>query len=147
MTQRSEKYFSSQTVVRWSLWLAFLVLCVLVGLLAVGFVRMAWREHEVNQMIAHMTALNEAQRAENERLEAEAQYRESDAYAELAAREQLGMAREGETVLLPTMVTPPLADSAPDVEAPAAASEADEHDQPNYRRWWEALFPSGAATP
>ena len=102
---------------------------------------MALREHEINQMIAKQTALNDAQREQNEQLKSEAQYRESDAYAELAAREQLGMAREGDTVLLPRMITPPLALPSPEVDAPAEAETPDRPPDPNYQRWWHALFP------
>lgn len=138
--------FGGQHAARWGVRVVLVVLCVLVGLLGVGFVRMAWLEHEINGMITNQTALNEAQRARNKDLEEEGLYRESDAYAELAAREQLGMARLGETVLLPTMVTPPLPQPSTDAAAmqPLAPSDAT---PPNYQRWWYAFFPSNDARP
>lgn len=108
---------------------------------------MAWREHEINQMIAQQTALNAEQRIQNDQLKAEAQYRESDAYAELAAREQLGMAREGETVLLPTMVTPPLPRSAPEAGSATTTAPNIADPQPNHQRWWHALFPPQNSNP
>lgn len=140
MNYRSWEQFGAQRAARWGVRVLFAVLCVLVGLLGVGFGRMAWREHELNAAVAQQVAINEAQRARNKELEAEAHYRESDAYAELAAREQLGMARPGETVLLPTMVTPslpqpPAAEGAPQGEVAQTAT------QPNYQRWWQTLFP------
>jgi cell division protein FtsB len=141
MTHRPVNRFPSQTATRWGVRLVFAALCVVVVFLSISFVRMAWREHEINQIIAQQTALNEAQRERNAALNAEATYRESDAYAELAAREQLGMAREGETVLLPTMVTPPLAQPSPQADAQAVPSASNTEPQPNYRRWWHALFP------
>lgn len=146
MTRRSLNLVSSRTATRWGAWLAFIVLCVIVGYLTVGFARMALREYEINQAIAKQTALNDAQREQNEQLKAEAEYRESDAYAELAAREQLGMAREGETVLLPKMITPPLALPSPEGDAPAQAETPDTPPDPNYQRWWHALFPPSNAT-
>ena len=138
--------FSSQHAARWGVRVVLVVLCVLVGLLGVGFVRMAWLEHKINATIAHQTALNEVQLARNKELEREGLYRESDAYAELAAREQLGMARLGETVLLPTMVTPPQPQPSADaaVTQPRAPSDAT---PPNYQRWWYAFFPSNDARP
>jgi len=44
--------------------------------------------------------------ADNLRLKGLAEWAESDVAAEQAARERLGMAREGEIVLLPTVVLP-----------------------------------------
>lgn len=138
--------FGGQRAARWGVRVVLVVLCVLVGLLGVGFVRMAWREHEINAMIDSQTALNEAQRARNKELEEEGLYRESDAYAELAAREQLGMARLGETVLLPTMVTPPLPQPSADTAAAQPRAPSDTA-PPNYWRWWYAFFPSNDARP
>jgi cell division protein FtsB len=145
MNQSLER-FGGQRAARWGVRVVLVVLCVLVGLLGVGFVQMAWLEHDINAKIANQTAMNDAQRARNKELEEEGLYRESDAYAELAAREQLGMARLGETVLLPTMVTPPLPQPSADVAVaqPRAPTDAT---PPNYQRWWSAFFPSNDARP
>jgi cell division protein FtsB len=145
MNYQGWEHFGGQRAARWGVRLLFAVLCMLVGLLGIGFGRMAWREHELNATVAHQLAMNEAQRARNKELEAETAYRESDAYAELAAREQLSMARPGDTVLLPTMVTPPLpqlSDSAPSQDEAAQVAV-----QPNYLRWWQALFPPTTTQP
>jgi cell division protein FtsB len=63
-------------------------------------------------------------------------FAESPAYAEQIAREQLGFAREGDTVVLPTLPErkPALAAAAP-APLPAPAS------QPNWRGWLRAFFP------
>jgi len=140
MTYQPWERFGGQRAARWGVRLLFAVLCVLVGLLGIGFGQMAWREHELNAAIAQQVAVNEAQQARNKELERETMYRESDAYAELAAREQLGMARPGETVLLPTMVTPPL--PQPSDRSIEHTASADAVVSPNYQRWWQALFPS-----
>ncbi len=143
MNYQGWEHLSSQRAARWGVRLLFGVLCVLVALLSIGFGRMAWREHELNTLISNQRALNEAQQTRNNELEAEATYREGDAYAELAAREQLGMARPGETVLLPTMVTPPL--PQPSDSATAQTASADAVASPNYQRWWEVLFSTNTA--
>jgi cell division protein FtsB len=72
----------------------------------------------------------------NAQLEDEVTYAESPAYAEQVAREQLGMAREGDTVILPTFpeVTPTPA-------APTPAPVPSPTPQPNWRGWQRALFP------
>jgi cell division protein FtsB len=140
---------SQQTLSRWGGWLVLTTLLILAGTLLVGFVRMTWTEHQINQSSERQMAINETQRERNAELKGEAEYRESDVYAEQAAREQLGMAREGDTVLLPTVVLPPTAVPTMEPQTPAASSApaAAPEDLPNYQRWWQALFPGQGATP
>jgi cell division protein FtsB len=85
--------------------------------------------------------------ADNARIEAENQalrdavaYAESAANAETIAREQLGYAREGDVVILPTFpdITPAPA-AAPPPAIPTPAPRA------NWRGWVEALFSAPAA--
>lgn len=75
--------------------------------------------------------------AENAALAAEVAYAESPAYAERIAREQLGYAREGDTVILPTFpdVTPTPAAPTP-APLPTAAPRS------NLQGWAAALFPT-----
>lgn len=142
-----------QVVTRWGTRLILLFLMLLAGGLMVGFVRMTWTQHQINQASERQRAENESQRAHNAALKGQAEFRESDVFAEQAAREQLGMAREGEVVLLPTIVIPaappPSAQSTnPAAPAPeAAAAAAAEEIAPNYQRWWQALFPEEAVVP
>lgn len=141
-----------QVVTRWGTRLILLFLMVLAGGLMVGFVRMTWTQHQINQASERQRAENETQRARNAALKGQAEFRESDVFAEQAAREHLGMAREGETVLLPTIVvpaaTPPAAQSPnPATLAPGSAAPAEEEIAPNYQRWWQALFPPEAVVP
>ena len=74
--------------------------------------------------------------AENTHLQGDVEYAESPAYAEQVAREQLGMAREGDTVILPTFP-----DVTPTVIAPTPEPLANPTSQPNWRGWQQALFP------
>jgi cell division protein FtsB len=142
-----------QVFARWGTRAVLLLLIVLACGLMVGFVRMTWTQHQINQASARQRAENEAQRGRNAALKGEAEFRESDVFAEQAAREQLGMAREGETVLLPTIVVPPSpqpssAPSAPGSSAPVAALLPTQEDAvPNYQRWWQALFPDVETVP
>lgn len=75
--------------------------------------------------------------SENRHLQGAVEYALSDAYVEQAAREQLGWAREGETVLLPQFpAIEPESKPAPEaIPMPVRPTE------PNWQRWWDALQP------
>lgn len=138
-----------QTLARWGTRLVLLALLAVACGLMVGFVRMTWTRHQLTQARLAQATINEEQRARNAALKGEAEYRESDVYAEQAAREQLGMARDGETVLLPTIVAPavPQPQAAPTTGPVTPAPElAQAEATPNYQRWWQALFPEAAVT-
>lgn len=150
-TPRPRTRLSTQSITRWGTRALLLVLMILSGALLVNFVRMTWIEHQLNQASEQQRAVNEAQRQRNLELEGEAAFRESEVYAEQAAREQLGMAREGETVLLPTVVLPaptpaPPSESAQAVPSPTPAP-VQPSDMTNYQRWWRALFAAPDAGP
>lgn len=124
---------------------------VLAGSLLVGFVQRAWQEHLLNQAIKQQRADNDEQRARVIFLEGAARYAESDVAVEQAARVRLGMAREGETVLLPTMILPKTTTTGPleteTLEAfPAVAAEK-RRSEPNVVRWLHILFPGSNAVP
>src|SRR3712207_9537856 len=88
--------------------------------LLVGFVEMTWASHRISREIDEQRAANAETEARVAALKGEAEFRESDVYAEQAAREQLGMAREGDTVLKPTMVAPAPSPAPTPVPAPSA---------------------------
>ncbi|MDZ4719885.1 MAG: septum formation initiator family protein [Roseiflexaceae bacterium] len=74
---------------------------------------------------------------ENADLKRQLTYAESPAYAEQVAREQLGMAREGDTVILPTFPdTAPASVTATAIPLPTPIIQS------NWQGWQEALFPS-----
>jgi cell division protein FtsB len=135
---------SKRTAQRFTASILLLGLVFLGGLVVVGFVERAWQEHQLNRAIERQRAENQAQVARNLELSGLAEWSESDSAVELAARERLGMARDGETVLLPTVVLPP----APTpivpqvVEAPVQAqADSLEPVTSNVQRWAQAFFP------
>lgn len=148
-TRKLRSPIAPQTLARWGTRLVLLALLAVACGLMVGFVRMTWTRHQLTQARLEQAAINQEQRAHNAALKGEAEYRESDVYAEQAAREQLGMARDGETVLLPTVVAPAVQPPqvAPTTGPAVAMVElALAAPTPNYQRWWRALFPDVAAT-
>lgn len=105
--------------------------------------------HFVNQVLqsAHLEAEREALATEVAQLEAENQqllgaveYVESDLYVERIAREELGYAREGETVVLPNFVEPT---PTPPPSTPEVSLLPPPTPQPNWQGWWESFFPEG----
>lgn len=132
----------SEGLIKWGARALLLLLIGLTGVLVFSFARMTWMERQINQALIQQRAANEALHIQIKRLKAEAEYRESDAYVEQAAREQLGMAREGETVLLPTVVIPASPMPRPTARAEPPTSES--VTIPNYQRWWRAFFPTDA---
>ena len=81
--------------------------------------------------------------AQNERLATAVALATSPAYAEQIAREQLGYAREGDTVILPSFPQ-----VTPTVLHPTTAPLPSPTAQANWRGWVGAFFPPApAATP
>jgi cell division protein FtsB len=74
--------------------------------------------------------------AENARLKQQVAEVKSPAYADQIAREQLGYAREGDTVILPT-----LPQTTPTPPKPTAQPLPTSAPVPNWRGWMQALFP------
>lgn len=93
--------------------------------------------------IAQMERHRESLQAEVAQIEAtnaalrnDVEYAESPAYTEQVLREQLGYAREGDTVILPTLpepTVPPADQSTTPVPTVQPA--------PNWRGWLRAFFP------
>lgn len=149
----SRRLISPQLIQRGGVFLLLSVMLVLAGSLLVGFVQRAWQEHQLNRAIAEQQAENDQQRARNLALKGAADFAESDVAVEQAARERLSMAREGETVLLPTIILPQAPTPVPQELASKAVPSAtravvDTHTaQPNVVRWMHALFPGRDAVP
>jgi cell division protein FtsB len=100
------------------------------------FVSLVWQGKQQEQEIARGQTAIALQQEQNRRLKEELEYAESDAYVEKMARERLGMARDGEVILIPEIVvrtqTPlPAVARQPAAPAPAGVS--------NWRRWLAAL--------
>jgi cell division protein FtsB len=105
--------------------------------LLINFVGQVVASAQMDRQIAEQQA-NIAQReAENQALKRRLAFAESPAYVEQIAREQLGYAREGDTVVLPTL---PERSTAPVSAAlvPLLAQPS----EPNWHGWLRAFFPS-----
>ncbi|HEX5691273.1 MAG TPA: septum formation initiator family protein [Roseiflexaceae bacterium] len=121
-----------------------LVVLVLVALslwLLANFVGQVVVAARMDRQIAERQAENAQIKTENQALTDRMQFAESPAYAEQVAREQLGYAREGDTVILPTL---PEHKAAPSSAAPAPLPAPPK--QPNWRGWLNA-FASPASRP
>ena len=99
------------------------------------FVTQVIEAARMDHQIAEQQAANARFEAENAALKERVIYAESPAYAEQIAREQLGYAREGDTVLLPTLPEQPAAAPAP-APAPLPAPRP----EPNWRGWLHAFL-------
>jgi cell division protein FtsB len=98
--------------------------------LLVHFVGQVIEAARMDRQIAEQQVANTRFEAENTALKERVIYAESPAYAEQIAREQLGYAREGDTVILPTL--PEQAAISP---AAAAAPLPPPRPQPNWQGW------------
>lgn len=115
------------------------LMLVAIGLLLTSFVSQVIQSARLEENRAALEAEVAALRGANANLEAAVAYAESDVNVERIAREQLGYAREGDTVLLPQLALPTPAPEPAPAAAPAPPPAAPA--TPNARRWWQALFP------
>ncbi len=112
-----------------------LVLVVISLWLLVNFIGQVIVAARMDRQIADKQAEMTQIEAGNAALKDHVTYAESPAYAEQIAREQLGYAREGDTVILPTLPDRLTAPAAAPPPLPAPAHE------PNWRGWLHAFFP------
>lgn len=82
-----------------------------------------------NDQVANLQATTQA-------LAAQLEYERSDAAAEIWARD-LGLAREGDVVIVPERV-PEVAQTTAPVAVPSPVPLPP---PPNWQRWWQAFFP------
>jgi cell division protein FtsB len=119
---------------------ARLVALVLVALslwLLANFVGQVIASARMDRQIVEKQAEMAKSEAELASLKDQVAFAESPAYAEQVAREQLGFAREGDTVVLPTLPERKAA-LAVAVPVPLPAPPP----QSNWRGWVRALFPA-----
>jgi cell division protein FtsB len=119
---------------------ARLVALVLVALslwLLANFVGQVIVSARMDRQIADKQAELAKAEAELAPLKDRVTFAESPAYAEQIAREQLGFAREGDTVVLPT-----LPERKPDLAIAAPAPLPAPAPQPNWRGWLRAFSPA-----
>jgi len=114
------------------------VMLVFIGLLVVNFVGQVIQSAGLEARRSELEAEVAQMQAANSVIEGGVAFTESDVYVERVAREQLGYAREGETVMLPRLVAPAAAAAA----APALETPFITPTMPNWQLWWRALFPT-----
>jgi cell division protein FtsB len=114
------------------------IMVALIGLLIANFVGQVMQSARLEDSRIALQAEVDQRKAEQQVLKGAVAYAESDVNVERIAREQLGYARDGDTVILPQIAAPtpaPTPALAPTLApAPAPAS--------NVRRWWDAFFPA-----
>jgi cell division protein FtsB len=118
---------------------ATIIMVVVFLLFAVNFVNQIIRQAQLEQYRDSLAVEVAEQAVRNAELKREVEYIESSEYAELVAREQLGYARPGDVVMMPTYPnqTSESVDTAsvlPDTVATTPASA-----QPNWQRWWQFI--------
>ena len=135
-TPVSEKYplFNRQRAGNTGMHLLVLVMVVLSLWMLASFVGQIMTGAQLERRREELVAENARIEAENVALRNQVGYAESPAYAEQIAREQLGLAAEGDTVLLPTFEDVPAAQAEP-TAVPLPAPTA----QPNWRAWVDVL--------
>ena len=118
-----------------------LILAVLSLWSLIGFVSQVISSAQMERRKEELRAENAKLVAENTQLQDRIAEAKSPDYADRIAREQLGYARDGDTVILPTLPQPTTALANP-AQPPLPAKALD----PNWRRWVNAFFPP-AETP
>ncbi len=114
---------------------ALLMIVIALWMLA-SFVGQVITSSQIERQVTQLNAQNDDLASEIERLKARVDYARSPVYTERIAREQLGYAREGDTVLLPTFADAPPEEAKANPRAIPAPAQI-----PNWQRWVSALFP------
>lgn len=112
---------------------------IVVAMVLVSFGRIMWVGYELTQRADDIRGQIVQLEEENQRLHAELEYLMTDEAAEELAREKLGWARPGDTVLVVG------SEGSDPVPAPKPAplvspTPAD----PIWQQWWQELFPPDA---
>ncbi len=115
------------------------LMMIFISLLLVNFVGQVLQSARLEQQRTTLEVEVARIRAENLRLEGAVAFTESQVYAERVAREQLGYAREGDTVILPRTAPASAPPSDPALDAPAQLPLPPAPE--NWRVWWQAFFP------
>jgi cell division protein FtsB len=114
------------------------LMVALIGLLLANFVGQIMQSARLEASRLALQAEVDQLRAEQRTLKGAVDYAESDVNVERIAREQLGYARDGDTVILPQIAAPTPAPAASPAPAPTPAPAP----AANARRWWDAFFPT-----
>jgi cell division protein FtsB len=111
-------------------------LVIVVAMVLISFGRIMWIGYELGQRAEEIRGEIVQLEDENQQLQAELEYLMTDEAAEELAREKLGWARPGDTVLVVSSEgSEPVSAAKP---APLARPTPED---PIWQRWWQELFP------
>lgn len=119
---------------------AMIVIVVVGALFLVNFINQVVRQAQLEQYREEIRADVARLSAENNDLRQSVLYYESNDYAELVAREQLGYARPGDTVIMPTYPDQIITDTAVVSQTITLSNTVVlVNPEPNWMRWWRML--------
>ncbi|MFZ9859279.1 MAG: FtsB family cell division protein [Roseiflexaceae bacterium] len=118
---------------------ATIIMVVVFLLFAVNFVNQIIRQAQLEQYRDSLAVEVAEQTARNAELKREVEYVESSEYAELVAREQLGYARPGDVVMMPTYPNQTSDSVESSMSIRGATSIVTTPSQPNWQRWWQFI--------
>ncbi len=122
-----QSFFTSRNV--FYLVLAFTIFLYLMFSIGTRTLQLYGQKAKADKIKGEISSLEQ----ENKRLIKNKELVLSDAYVEKIAREELGMAKEGEKAVIVL--------SDPDTSSKAENSTADRKDpQPYWRQWWDMFF-------
>ncbi len=124
---------------RWRISPTTIIMVVVFLLFAVNFVNQIIRQAQLEQYRDALALEVSEQAAQNAELKRQVEYVESNEYAELVAREQLGFARPGDVVMMPTYPNQTSTSDELTAFVQDEVGSTSNSTQPNWQRWWQFL--------
>lgn len=119
---------------------ATIVMIVVGGLFLFNFLNQVVRQAQLEQFREEIRGEVSQLTTENRALQQSVRYYESNDYAEIIAREQLGYARSGDTVILPTFPDLVISTTTTMTQTTVISDTLNTSDtEPNWVRWWRML--------
>lgn len=116
-----------------------IIMVVVFLLFAVNFVNQIIRQAQLEQYRDSLEREISELVNRNADMRQQVEYVESSEYVELVAREQLGYARPGDVVMMPTFPNQTSDTTALAVTTQASTTLPSMPTQPNWQRWWQFL--------
>jgi cell division protein FtsB len=117
--------------------IAIIIMLLLMLSLVINFVNQVLQSAHLEARRTEMATEVAQLEAQNQQLLGAVEYAESEQHVERVAREELGYAREGETVVVPLFTEPT---PTPPLPTPVVEVRPTPTIQPNWQRWWGAVF-------
>jgi cell division protein FtsB len=116
-----------------------IIMVVVFLLFVVNFVNQIIRQAQLEQYRDTLALEVSQQVVRNAELKQQVEYVESSEYAELVAREQLGYARPGDIVMMPTYPNQTSDSVGTSMTMQEVTTTTQLPAQPNWQRWWQFL--------